>query len=185
MSRKVQIVILCEDSQQEVFIRRFLAKQGWPTRRLRIEKSPAGSGSAEDYVRKRFPFELKSYRSKLGQVNQALIVMMDGDNKGVKLRLRELDESCRTQTPPIEVRRDNERVAIFIPTWRIESWFAYLDGQDVNEAERYYPKLAHERDCQRHVTALVEMSKRGELRKPTPLSLEQARIEYNKRLVQK
>ena len=45
--RRVKIVLLCEDSQQEAFTRRFLKGMGWNTRELRVEKSPSASGSAE------------------------------------------------------------------------------------------------------------------------------------------
>ena len=44
MSRSVQLVLLCEDSQHETFVRRFLDRAGWSTR-LRW-KAPKGQGSA-------------------------------------------------------------------------------------------------------------------------------------------
>ena len=66
MSRRVRIVVLCEDKQQEVFIRRFLIAMGWCKHRMRFEKAPAGRGAAEQFVRTRFPRELKAYRSKQG-----------------------------------------------------------------------------------------------------------------------
>jgi len=57
-SRRVQIVLLCEDSQHEAFVRRFLVGMGWETRGMRVEKSPSAGGSAEQWVRIRFPKEL-------------------------------------------------------------------------------------------------------------------------------
>jgi len=63
-SRRVKIVLLCEDSQQEAFTRRFLAGMGWNTRELRVEKSPSAKGSAEQWVREKFPSEIKVYRQR-------------------------------------------------------------------------------------------------------------------------
>jgi hypothetical protein len=37
-----QAVILCEDQQQEVFIRHFLMKKGYSQRQMRIERCPSG-----------------------------------------------------------------------------------------------------------------------------------------------
>lgn len=58
--RRVRIVLLCEDSQQEAFTRRFLEGMGWDTRELRIEKSPSAKGSAEQWVREGFQENSKS-----------------------------------------------------------------------------------------------------------------------------
>jgi len=63
MSRTVQWVVLCEDRQHETFARRFLKIAGLSARRLRAEIAPRGRGSAEQFVRERFPKELSAYRS--------------------------------------------------------------------------------------------------------------------------
>ena len=93
VSRNVQIVLLCEDTQHEAFARRFLEEAGWSTYRLRVEKAPGGRGSAEQFVRKRFPRELAVYRRRRGSVAQTLIVVLDGDDRGVRRRQAELDEA--------------------------------------------------------------------------------------------
>ena len=180
MTRNVQLVVLCEDTQHRTFIGRFLERRGWKTRGIRWEVSPAGRGSAEQFVRRRFPRELQGYRSRRTHIGQGLVVMLDGDAVGLGERLRLLDESCRERR--VEPRRDDDRVAVFVPTWNIETWFAYLDGQAVDEAESDYPKLERPRDCQRHVDTLVEMCRAGALREPAPPALQAARREYRKRL---
>ncbi len=179
VGRNVQLVVLCEDTQHETFIRRFLKRDGWITRRLRVEKSPCGKGAAEQFVRERFPKELSAYRSRK-YIEQALIVMLDGDSVGVNARLRSLDNSCRSQK--VAVRSDNERVDIFVPNWRIETWFAYLACEDVDETKSDYPELEHPRDCQKFVERLLEMCRSGKLKQPEPPSLRSACREYNKRL---
>ena len=79
VSREVQIVLLCEDGQHQVFVTRFLESTGRLTRkakhRLRVEKASQGRGSAEQFVRERFPKELAAYRSQRNLVSVALVVM--------------------------------------------------------------------------------------------------------------
>lgn len=178
--RKVQLIILCEDTQQEVFIRRFLKKRGWPTRGLRVEKSPSGRGAADQFVRERFPIELHASRAKLGQVGQAVVAMIDGDRLGVQERIEELNKACQKKS--VQPRRPGEKVAVFVPTWNIETWFAYLNGAAVDEGKKDYPGLKRERDCQKHVTILADMCDNGQLRSPSPPSLEAACEEFKSRL---
>ena len=180
MSRQVQIVLLCEDQQHEVFLRRFLSSVGWETRGMRVVKAPGGQGSAEQFVRQQFPGELRAQRSR--PVSQALVAMIDGDTHGVEGRLEQLNEACRASG--VDVRGQGERVAVFSPTWRIETWFAYLSGATVDETKSDYPRLTRERECQPHVDALTEMCRAGTLRPPSPPSLERACVEYRVRLVE-
>ncbi|HSF38979.1 MAG TPA: hypothetical protein VLT87_04240 [Thermoanaerobaculia bacterium] len=178
MSRRVQLVLLCEDKQHEVFARRFLNEMGLETRSMRVEKAPGGRGAAEQFVRNRFPVELKAHRTR--PVSQVLVVMVDGDTEGTAARLQQLNQACREAV--VAERAAEERVAIFIPTWNIETWMAYLGGEEVTEGKPDYPRLARERDCQRHVEALARMCRDGKLREPAPASLEAACGEYQARL---
>jgi len=181
MSRKAQLVLICEDQDHESFARRFLNRAGWSTRRLRVERVPPPQGSAEQYVRKRFPVELTAYRSNRQRVTERLVVFIDGDNRGASHRLDELDQACRSSG--IEPRAKDEKVAIFVPTWNIETWLAYLSGlEEVDESKGDYPRLKRPRDCQSHVDQLYDMCQGGALRHPAPPSLEAACAEYHSRL---
>jgi len=175
MSRKVQVVLLCEDRQQETFLRRFLERMGSKTHILRVVKAPQGRGAGEQFVREMFPVELQGQRCR--HVGQALVVMIDGDSEGMTARLRRLDEVCKAQE--VAGRTDGEPVAVFVPTRNIETWLAYLDGQTVDERHSY-PRLGREGECQRHVDALVKMCRQGQLRQPAPPSLEAACQEYGR-----
>ena len=179
MSRRVQLVLLCEDRQHEAFARRFLSSMGWETRAMRVEKAPGGRGAGEQFVRERFPLELRVHRTR--PVSQALVVLMDGDREGPQGRLQRLDLACREAG--VRERAAEERVAVFIPTGNIETWLAYLDGERVEEEHLHYPRLVRERDCQRHVDELARMCRAGKLRDPAPPSLEAACAEYRSRLV--
>jgi hypothetical protein len=179
VSRRAQLVLLCEDTQHEAFARRFLKEMGWETRAMRVEKAPGGRGAGEQFVRLRFPKELKAHRSR--PVSQALVAILDGDDEGVGARFAQLSQACREAGVP--ERTKDERVAIFVPTWNIETWLAYLDGAQVDEAKSDYPRFAgRERECQRHVDELARMCQSGQLRTPAPPSLVAACDEYNLRL---
>lgn len=177
VSRRVQLVLLCEDKQHEAFTRRFLTATGWETRAMRVEKAPGGRGAGEQFVRERFPRELKAHRSR--SVSQALVVMMDGDSEGVAARLQQLANACRDAG--VAERAEHERVMLLIPTWNIETWLAYLDGEDVEEGKSDYRRLPHERECQRHVETLARMCQLQKLREPSPASLAAACHEYRTR----
>ncbi|NLE73036.1 MAG: hypothetical protein GX604_00155 [Actinobacteria bacterium] len=174
MPRRVNIVILCEDTQQGVFANRFLELAGKSIRVMRIEKGPG-----EAFVRKQFPKELAYYRARKHKVDQALIVIIDADTLGVTKRVKQLEAAISEagQDP----RGVDERVALFVPARNIETWIAYLDGQTVNESDPY-PKLRLESDCRRAVRCLHDMCQRNALREPAPPSLKQACDEYRSRL---
>lgn len=171
MSRNVRVVLLCEDKQHEVFVRRFLKADGWIVRNLTPVVSPAGRGSAEQFVRERFPRELKELRSRGGE-RVYLVVMVDGDASGVSARRLSLRKACIEQgvAPP----QDSDNVLICVPTWNIETWLAYLGGDSVDESRKDYPRLTREGDCMPMVNTLVGMCRKRTLRKPIPASLEDA-----------
>ena len=177
MNRGVQLVVLCEDKQHWAFVKRFLERRGWNARRIRLRVAPTGRGAGEQFVRERFPEELGGYRSNRNRVSRGLIVMLDGDAAGLTGRLRSLDESC--QARGVAPRRANDRVAVFVPTRNIETWFAWLDGEPVDE-KKTYPKLDRPKDCRRHVDKLVRMCDADALREPAPPALRAASKEYKR-----
>jgi hypothetical protein len=179
MSRNVNTVILCEDRQHEAFARRFLEQAGMGLGVQRVEISPKGRGSGEQFVRERYAKELAYYRAKAHKVRQALVVVTDADGRTVSERVGQVEGAAVEGGQ--ERRRAGERIAIFAPARNIETWMAYLDGQSVNENDTY-PRLRYERDCQRHVERLNEMCQHGALRQPAPPSLETACTEYRSRL---
>lgn len=178
--RQTNVVLLCEDQQHEVFLRRFLQKMGWTHRNMTVVLSPSGKGSAEQFVRKRFVKELAEYRRARNRVSVTLVVMIDGDQKGPAKRRIELKDACQEQN--VAFLKSEERVLIAVPTWRIETWFAYLDGKDVDETKRDYQRLPRPRECRRHVDKLTEMCETNALRSPAPPSLASACNEYNERM---
>ena len=178
--RRVQYVLVCEDQQHETFARRFLRETKLVTDpyQLRVERSPSGRGAADRFVQETYVTELDACRRT--HVDTTLLVLADGDSVGVNERLRRLDEACRQRGAA--VRSAEDRVAVFIPTWNIETWLAYLDDQTVDESRKDYTRLGRPRDCQRHVNVLADMCRRAALRPPAPESLQAACEEYGTRL---
>ena len=170
------MTILCEDTQHEAFALRFLKEVGWDTRQIRVIKAPGGHGSAEQFIRRQFPIEIQALRRRFGNVS--LVTMVDGDRFGLSERLTQLDTAC--EEDGVQRTLPNEPVFTFIPTWRIETWLAYLDDESVTEDKRDYPRLRRQRDCKRHVEKLVRMCQTNQLREPAPPSLAAACLEYGR-----
>ena len=175
MSRSVRVVLLCEDRQHETFVKQFLLRDGWNVRNIRPVISPHGRGSAEQFVRERFPIELQAVRAKRGE-RVWLIVMIDGDDQGVSARRASLDDACTARG--IAAVGHSENVLICVPTWSIETWFAFLAGEDVDETRRDYPRLPRVRHCQRHVDELSERCRQDRQSTQLPPSLEDACVQY-------
>ena len=177
--RRVKIVLLCEDNQHEAFTRRFLKGMGWNTRELRVEKSPSAGGSAEQWVRKKFPDELKVYRERRHRAASALIAMIDADTNDVQDRINEFERACNLVQ--IAFRSADEAVAIAVPKRNIETWIHFLSGESVNEDDDY-PKLNKERGCKPAVDRLVHLCRSTGLTSNAPQALVMACEEYNNRI---
>ena len=168
MSRS-KITVLCEDKQHEAFIRRFLKKRDKRSSVYVVPRPNRGAG--EQFVRDTYPTYLDAVRKRGG----ILVAMIDGDKYSIKERLEQMDKACEQKD--ILPRTPSDKVAVFVPMRNIETWFAYLDGEHVNETDTY-PRLQRERECQRHVNVLVQMYAEKNLRTPAPASLEAACREY-------
>jgi hypothetical protein len=132
--RRVRIVILCEDRAQQHFFKK-LSEQLDHVVLPRIQIAPAGQGSAEQWVRKQYPTEVRAHRQKSAELI-GLVVGTDGDRFGVDQRKSDLDQALKGADLPL--RQDDERIAICVPTWSIETWFAWLCGlSHVDEATKY------------------------------------------------
>jgi hypothetical protein len=177
MSRASQIILLCEDQLQEVVIRRFLKNKGATHRSIRTIPYYRGVGSGEQFVREEYPNQIKAFRQRHAQT--LLIVVIDADTHSVTERNRQLDDACeeRGERP----RTANEAVVYFVPKRHIETWLAYLDGQDVNETDSYKTGYAFS-GRERKAKPLVDRLCRSNSSLPDkPDSLEVACNEWNVR----
>jgi hypothetical protein len=165
--RKVEVTILCEDIQQQVFARRFLINRGFHARKIRLLALPEGKGSGEQYVRVNYPAQVKAYRSQSNYLSICLVVLIDADTKMVDERLRQLDKALEEDSQ--SRRQPHEKIAVFVPKRNIDTWIHYLQGETVDE-ETVYPKLEKESDCESCVQNLLSQCPRG-LDKDAPPSL--------------
>ncbi|MDX1990773.1 MAG: hypothetical protein SF029_00190 [bacterium] len=131
-SAYAEIVVLCEDRQSEVFARQFLKIYfGLNNHQLRFKAALPGVGSGERFVLNEYAAEVKLLRQKRNMKRIALVILIDGDVLEVEDRMKQLDAVLRESGT--EVRQGEDAVAIFIPKRNIETWIAYLRGQQVDE----------------------------------------------------
>jgi hypothetical protein len=178
--RSVEVVILCEDTQQEVFVRCWLEKKGFNPRKFRIRKSPGSKGSAEQFVRIHYPAEVQAQRQKASYspVGSSLVVAVDADILTVDLRKQMLDQQLETSLQ--QKRQLGEKIALLIPKRNIETWIYHLRGQTVDE-ETAYPKSSKEEgNCKADVEKLAMADPQNPLVVHAPLSLQIAITELQR-----
>jgi hypothetical protein len=168
--RRVQIVLLCEDRQQEVFVRYLLNELGFSTRNIRTLVCPKGSQSGEQFVRESYPTEVKAYRSKASYLSIGLVVVIDADTRTLEERLNQLDDILKADSQ--KIRQINEAIAVFVPKRNIETWIHYLQGETVDE-ETEYSKFPRESACKPYIENFVNQFYQG-LDENAPLSLQAA-----------
>lgn len=137
---KIRIVLLCEDGRQESLVRPICeARFG---SRVRVQKE-----GASDKVIRRYPIEVKALRSK-GAERVGLVVVIDGDNRGVKRRKEDLaDALAAAKLAPVA---SEERIAVCVPTWSIETWLVALSSAaDVDESKSFKRDWEKRRDTKR------------------------------------
>ncbi len=154
-NRKVTVVVVCEDTQQSAFVRRYLIKRNFNKRRLRVEIHPGGEGSGEQFVRKRLVTEVKQHRQKSSYGNDGilLVAMVDADNYSVEERIEQL--SRQLEQHGLDRIWPDEKIAVLVPKRNIETWLEYADDQSVDE-NTAYPKRLKPGRCQREVDLYVD-----------------------------
>ena len=169
------MVLLCEDLQTDMFLRRFLRCRFGLRFGREIDSVPfaAGRGSGEQRVREQFPDQLKLIRGRRGA---ALIVVIDADTESAEARRTQLQRQCAARG--IAALRASDPVLVVVPHRSIETWFHYLSGQEFDETTRYH-HLPREADCKPLADRLYDMChKQQKLAEPAPASLVEACQEY-------
>lgn len=152
LNKDYKYLILCEDKLTQCFIRYFLINQGIKGRKIYPLPLPA-AGCGEQFVRTRFPNELKNLRSRNFDAN-ILVVAIDADNYSPAQRKEQLNEACINFC--IESIRIEDKILLFVPKRNIETWVKYFDGENVDETTDYAHFLnGHESDC---YSSAVKMS---------------------------
>jgi hypothetical protein len=126
-----------EDSLHKQFIYRYLKKIGVEAHAMRIYPSPAGSGSAEQWVRERFAIEVEACRRRKAETK--LIIVIDADTRTVQQRISQLDQAL-SQAGIEPISDDTETISRLIPKRNIETWILCLNEVPVNESDNYKEK---------------------------------------------
>ncbi|MCP4362510.1 MAG: hypothetical protein GY796_31275 [Chloroflexi bacterium] len=182
--RKVNLIIVCEDSQQEAFARRYFTKRGFERRKIRVLKCPSGSRSGEQFVRRQLVREVNMYRQKssYGHGGIALAALIDADRMSVQERLQQIDSALEQEG--LESIKQDERITIFVPKRNIETWLRFANGEDVNESKPY-PKLNKPKSCKHEVDLYVNTICKDSIPDNAPPSLIHACHELPKSLLTK
>lgn len=133
MSKPSLVIVVVEDSHHRMLAYRYLSECGLREHQIRIERSPSGKGSAENWVRGRYAKEVNVYRRR--QAQTALIVVIDSDAGTVQDRLRQLDQALGENG--VDATEARERIAKLAPKRNVETWILCLNGHAVNEEADY------------------------------------------------
>lgn len=130
MSNPSSVILVLEDEHQQRLVYRCLINCGVQRNVIRIQRSPSGRGSAENWVRKQFAKEVSEYRRRHAQTQ--LIVVIDADTHTVQERLGQFDQELKDGGKP-SVDTKIEKIARLVPKRNIETWILYLNGKNVDE----------------------------------------------------
>jgi len=179
MNRASRYVILHEDKLHLVFVRYFLKKFGVSNHAIDSVRYTKGKGSGEQHVRNKYSNELVAYRRRASKATTVLIVVIDADAGTVEGHRRELDNAAHANG--VNPRMPQENVVHIIPKWHIETWLAYLAGENVDENRDYkrqYGYSGRESDCHALIDRLFEACKHYQTLTNIPPSLEDACQEF-------
>ena len=181
MSRISEIIILCEDLAQERFARRFL-KTGYnisdATHLIRVRPYPKGRGSGRQFVVERLGGEVVAYRRR--HASTVLLVICDADKDSVKTAQGLLDKQLQSR------RKADDKIIYVIPRWHIETWIAYLYGEEIVKEKKKavykskYGKLATTKSVNPEIDKLAEKCKNHIPLDSPPQSLRMACVEFER-----
>lgn len=139
-----EVTILCEDIDQERFIREYLICRGWSDRKIKNFGNFKGRTKNNNaLILKHYPDIVKSYQRRKYR-NIAVVVMIDADEETLHERMRSLhtvlDETAGNLNR--DPRLKDDKIAIFVPARNIETWFYYINhfGQACDEITDYKNK---------------------------------------------
>lgn len=178
MSKASQIIVLCEDKAHEVFVKRFL-KKGWGVkpRAIRVPPYPNGQGSGKRYVTNNISLEVEALRKR--HASTILLVIQDAD----ELTVEQVKSNLEAKILPH--RDDNEPIAYIIPKWHIQTWIAYLNGEDVDEENKStykinYGRISELKDSHPLIDKLANNCKANKQLQSPPASLVTACEEFSR-----
>ena len=140
MSNLARVIVLAEDEQHQQFICHYLYRlpadaaggRRYEHHDIRRVIAPGGRGSAEQWVRRQYPAEVKEFRRRSRRLRLALIVVIDADTGQVDHRDRQLRQAL--QDAGLDVREADESIVHLIPRRNIETWILCLSGKQMDRS---------------------------------------------------
>lgn len=134
-SRVASIVLLVEDSRQEILIRSYLLKIGHHTRSIRVVRLTPGKGSGEQFVRERYASEVRAIRQQFAKTKACLIAMIDADIEPLENRVRQFEKALKDadESP----RKSSEAIVHLIPKRNVETWILCLELEPTEEQSSF------------------------------------------------
>ncbi len=133
---RYRVFILCEDQEHNYFIRTFFKSLGVGDRKFDTYPLVDGSRSAEGHVRERLPEALDKIRKN--RENVFLVVVSDADKNNPNLsdRVKQWNEELHSRGLPVICKED--RILCLVPKRNIETWFAWIDGEEAIDETKDY-----------------------------------------------
>jgi hypothetical protein len=143
VSSLARVIVLAEDERHQRFIRQYLYRlpahaaggRQYEVHDIRPVTAPGGRGSAEQWVRKQYPEEVKEYRKRSAHRKLALLVAIDADTGEVDRRVRQLREAL--EQAGLAARANGETIVHLIPKRSVETWIVCLSGEQAVELTDY------------------------------------------------
>lgn len=172
MTRRVRLVVVAEDRQTEMFLRRTLYGLGFTGRDLTFKTAPKAMQSADQWVLQMHGVEAKKLRANAhAQPNTGMVTCIDADQNTVADRQAQLEAAMAS------ARKPNERMAWLVPKQNIETWLRALGGESADEATDYKRRGRDPVPCDAAATAFLRLQPGQHVSLP---SLHAARAEIDR-----
>lgn len=166
---KVEVIVLCEDVKHMTFILRYLRRLGFNNRQIHSRLPRSGRGAGEQWVRERYPAEVKAQRSRANHTSASLIAVIDADTLSVDERRQQLEATLdRSGLAPRDAK---ERISIVIPRRNIESWVHFAEAREIDETTDLKLRYKDTKACRDAADAAVEVCRSGSDEAAAPPSL--------------
>jgi len=151
MTRRVRLVVVAEDRQTEMFLRRVLYGLGFTGRDLTFRTAPKGMQAADRWVLQMHGAEAKKLRANAhAQPNTGMVTCIDADHHAVADRQAQLDAAMDAAREP------EERMAWLVPKQNIETWLRVLGGAEADEVTDYKRRGHEPMPCDGEAAAFLK-----------------------------
>lgn len=150
-----QVIVLCEDIQQRVFVYRYLTRLGYGPRDVKFDIAPAGQGAGDAYVLGEYARQANECRTRNKIARTVFIAVVDVDTLDLEERRKQLDGAL--SAGGAHARTNVAPIVTLLPKRNIETWIRALFGEAVNEVIKFSRFDGRERDCFPAVDILFQM----------------------------